>query len=284
MRCPECGSNNIFTDSKRGEKVCLDCGFVIDSCEIDHGPEWFRYDPETVQRKCRVGSPTTYTLHDKGLQTVIKGNRDVNGHYVDARNLFRAKRKVTVLSKREKRLASLLHEVERIVSMAGLGKSVKVHACYLCHKACDVLTNKNYEAAAAAIVYLACKTMDVPVTIDEILKCTFAERKLVTKYYKILQKELNLRTPPTNPEKYLHKIVYSLKVKDKMEIIRMAEGLLRKVDGNIGGKKPIGVAAAAVYIVGRGKGVTQKDVAYAAGVTEVTVRNTYKEIMKLIGD
>ncbi|MGA3112481.1 MAG: AsnC family transcriptional regulator, partial [Candidatus Bathyarchaeia archaeon] len=44
------------------------------------------------------------------------------------------------------------------------------------------------------------------------------------------------------------------------------------------GKDPMGLAAAALYIacLQNDERVTQKDVAEAAGVTEVTVRNRYK--------
>ncbi|MEM1742085.1 MAG: sigma factor-like helix-turn-helix DNA-binding protein, partial [Desulfurococcaceae archaeon] len=48
------------------------------------------------------------------------------------------------------------------------------------------------------------------------------------------------------------------------------------------GKDPAGLAAAAVYIASLelGEKRTQKEVAQVAGVTEVTVRNRYKELVK----
>ena len=48
------------------------------------------------------------------------------------------------------------------------------------------------------------------------------------------------------------------------------------------GKDPAGIAAAALYLAGQMKGenVTQKEIAYAAGMTEVTVRNRKKELVK----
>jgi transcription initiation factor TFIIB len=44
------------------------------------------------------------------------------------------------------------------------------------------------------------------------------------------------------------------------------------------GKDPMGLAAAALYVacVSNGENKTQRDVAEAAGVTEVTIRNRYK--------
>jgi transcription initiation factor TFIIB len=48
------------------------------------------------------------------------------------------------------------------------------------------------------------------------------------------------------------------------------------------GKDPMGMAAAALYIacLQNGEKITQKDIAEAAGVTEVTVRNRYKTLKK----
>ncbi len=44
------------------------------------------------------------------------------------------------------------------------------------------------------------------------------------------------------------------------------------------GKDPMGIAAAALYLacVNNGQDVTQRDIAEAANVTEVTIRNRYK--------
>jgi transcription initiation factor TFIIB len=47
------------------------------------------------------------------------------------------------------------------------------------------------------------------------------------------------------------------------------------------GKDPMGLAAAVLYIscLKTGENKTQRDIADAAGVTDVTVRNRYKNIM-----
>jgi transcription initiation factor TFIIB len=51
------------------------------------------------------------------------------------------------------------------------------------------------------------------------------------------------------------------------------------------GKSPTGVAAAAVYIVSRTneRSRTQREVADISGVTEVTIRNRYKELVDNLG-
>ncbi len=58
--------------------------------------------------------------------------------------------------------------------------------------------------------------------------------------------------------------------------------LLKKAmkKGLVTGRSPTGVSAAAVYIAGAlaGERRTQKEVADVAGVTEVTIRNRYREL------
>jgi len=43
--CPEC-AGSIHHDEERGERACAECGLVIDTDEIDYGPEWRAFDDE----------------------------------------------------------------------------------------------------------------------------------------------------------------------------------------------------------------------------------------------
>ena len=61
------------------------------------------------------------------------------------------------------------------------------------------------------------------------------------------------------------------------EILRMAQEARISA-----GKDPMGLAASALYVACtlEGEEKTQKDIAEAAGVTEVTIRNRYKELLE----
>ena len=56
-------------------------------------------------------------------------------------------------------------------------------------------------------------------------------------------------------------------------------------DGLSSGRGPTGVAAAALYVASvlLGERKTQSEIADVAGVTEVTIRNRYKELSEKIG-
>ncbi|MUV90787.1 transcription initiation factor IIB 2, partial [Halapricum sp. CBA1109] len=53
--CPEC-DGRLVVDDARGETVCESCGLVVDSDEIDRGPEWRAFDSKEKDEKSRVGA------------------------------------------------------------------------------------------------------------------------------------------------------------------------------------------------------------------------------------
>ncbi|MEM3812189.1 MAG: transcription initiation factor IIB, partial [Thermoplasmata archaeon] len=91
---------------------------------------------------------------------------------------------------------------------------------------------------------------------------------------------LNLK--PTVPSSYITQFCNRLAL-DK-NVVTEAEEIVRKASemGLTSGKGPTGVAAAAIYIASTtlNQQKTQKEIADVAGVTEVTIRNRYKEISR----
>ena len=87
VECPECKSHTLVRDYERAELVCSDCGLVIDENFIDQGPEWRAFDHDQRMKRSRVGAPMTYTIHDKGLSTMIDWrNRDSYGKTISSKN------------------------------------------------------------------------------------------------------------------------------------------------------------------------------------------------------
>src|SRR5882762_11044504 len=78
--CPECGSLNLIEDFDQGETICQDCGLVLSQNLMSRGPEWRAFTKEEKDERGRVGIPTSFSIHDKGLSTVIdRVNRDAFG-------------------------------------------------------------------------------------------------------------------------------------------------------------------------------------------------------------
>src|SRR3989304_7008755 len=78
--CPECHSTRLMRDYECAEIVCMNCGYVLAAKITDRGPEWRAFDDEQRAKRTRVGAPLTYTIHDKGLSTMIDWHdRDIYG-------------------------------------------------------------------------------------------------------------------------------------------------------------------------------------------------------------
>jgi ribosomal protein S27E len=127
VECPECKSHTLVRDYERAELVCSDCGLVIDENFIDQGPEWRAFDHDQRMKRSRVGAPMTYTIHDKGLSTMIDWrNRDSYGKTISSKNraqLYRLRkwqRRIRVSNATERNLAFALSELDRMASALGL--------------------------------------------------------------------------------------------------------------------------------------------------------------------
>ncbi len=288
-KCPGCGSTHLTKDYSRAELVCEDCGLVIDEDFIDHGPEWRAFDSEQREKRARTGAPMTYTMHDKGLSTTIDWkNRDSYGKSIPTRRraqLYRLRkwqRRVRISDAAERSLANALSGLDRLASSMSLPRAVRETAAMIYRKAAlkKLVRGRSIEGVTAASLYAACRQCNVPRTLDEISNTSHISRKEIGRTYRYIARELGLKLMPTSPEDYISRFCSELKLSadvhaKTLEILKEAAN--RELTS---GRGPIGIAAASLYIASVlcGERRTQREVADIAGVTEVTIRNRYKEI------
>jgi len=289
VECPECGSRNLEQDYERAELVCADCGVVVDADFVDQGPEWRAFDHDQRMKRSRVGAPMTYTIHDKGLSTMIDWrNRDSYGKSISSKNraqLYRLRkwqRRIRVSNATERNLAFALSELDRMASALGLPRTVRETAAVVYRKAVDknLIRGRSIEGVAAAALYAACRQCSVPRTLDEIGEVSRVSRKEIGRTYRFISRELSLKLMPTSPIDYVPRFCSGLRLKG--EVQSKSVEILRQASEKelTSGRGPTGVAAAAIYIASIlcGERRTQREVADVAGVTEVTIRNRYKEL------
>ena len=101
-----------------------------------------------------------------------------------------------------------------------------------------------------------------------------------------MKQELGLKIKPAQPTGFVSSFCNKLQVPQVIE--REAFNLLGKPEIRqvAAGRSPTGIAAAVVYLACMmypENYRTQRDVARAAGVTEVTIRNRYNEICDVLG-
>ncbi len=290
-RCPECGSTRLIRDYERGEIICAECGLVITENIADEGPEWRAFDDEQRRKRVRGGAPTKLMRPNKGLVTEIdRYNKDIRGVKISAKDqatLHRMRKwhkRVSIASSFEKNLAIALAELDRAASALELPEKIKERAAVVYREAVkkELIRGRLIESVVAAVLYAVCRMMGIPKTLDEISMATGIEKKEIGRAYRFLKKELGLDIPLPDPKAYIPKFAAALNLSPDVqaEAMKIIDKAMKK--GLISGRGPTGVAAAAVYIAAALKGErrTQKEVAEVAGVTEVTIRNRYRELKK----
>ena len=289
VKCPECGSTYLSRDHSRAELVCKNCGLVIDEDFIDYGPEWRAFDSNQREKRARTGAPMTYTIHDKGLSTMISWkNRDSYGKSIPTRNraqLYRLRkwqRRIRISNATERNLATALSALDRMASGMGLPRTVRETSAMIYRKAVlkKLIRGRSIEGVSAAALYAACRQCNVPRTLDEISNASSMSRKDIGRTYRYITRELGLKLMPTSPQDYMIRFCSALKLSADVQA-KTLEIIKGAVDRELtSGRGPIGIAAASLYIatILCGERRTQREVAEIAGVTEVTIRNRYKEL------
>ncbi|HKM59278.1 MAG TPA: transcription initiation factor IIB [Candidatus Bathyarchaeia archaeon] len=286
-KCPECTSNNLIHDCGTGETICGDCGLVLYEQMLDKGPEWRAFTQEEKTSRSRVGMPTSYSVHDKGLSTAISQvDRDAFGRKLPLSTrlqMWRLRKwqiRSRVHSSIDRNLAQAMSELERLSSKVSIPRSTKEKSAIIYRKALDkgLVRGRSINSIMAASIYVACRKSGASRSLHEIAEASLVDEKDVARCYRLLLQELDCHMPLADPLTYVSKIAEKNGISGKTQgaaITILAEARRKRFSA---GKDPMGLAAAALYIacLQNDEKITQKEVAEAAGVTEVTVRNRYK--------
>jgi len=284
-KCPECGSINLFWNREKGEIICRDCGLVVEDKMVDFGQEWREGEESSGERKGRAGAPMTYTQYDQGLGTEIGTSSDLYSLDGKDRNKFFRLRKwqYRISTAIERNLKLALAELKRVSSFLKLPQSVEEEAARIYTLAVQrgLVRGRSMESVVAGALYAACRRHEVPRTLDELSEASGIEKKEIGRTYRFVTRELQITVMPSNPADYIARFASSLKLSPEsqsyaVEILNKAQ----KVELT-SGRGPTGIAAAALYVSAliHGEKRTQREVADVAGVTEVTIRNRYKELL-----
>jgi len=288
--CPECGSNDFIEDETRGELRCARCGLVVKEHMIDRGQEWRAFDSDQISKRARTGAPLTFTKHDKGLTTEIgKGLGELYKVPGKKRAQYYRLRKwhKRLIESKDRNLSFALSELQRIISFLNLPKPVHERIARYYEEAVDkgLVRGRSIESVIAALVYAVSRQFGTPRTLDEIAEASGLEKREIGRTYRYVARELTVRILPADPKDFVPRFCSILNLSDKVQanaikILKKA----KKLDIT-SGKGPTGVAAAAIYIacVLTGEKRTQREVASIVNVTEVTIRNRYKELVEKLG-
>jgi len=294
-KCPRCGSKELLLDVNTGEVICAGCGFVIKEKVEDMKPEWRAFSKDEKEDRSRTGIPLSIAMHDMGLSTVIDhSDKDATGKVLTGSNKATYGRlriwdsRTQVHEPAERNMRQAFNELDRLADKLSVPDSIVEKAAYIYRKALEkgLVRGRSISALIAASLYASCRSLEVPRTLKDIASISSMKRKDIARCYRLILKELDIKMPIIDPIKSVNRIATRAGLSEKttrkaLEIIKKAEQ-----SGISAGKDPMGLAAAALYVACliEGESKTQKDIAEAAGVTEVTIRNRYKGLNSILNN
>ena len=252
-----CSHDKIIYDEERGEYICTETGEVLEERAFYQKPG---------------------ILQDKEERKVSQKNKTLQE--------IEVRRKEKRLSTRERYLKYAVLELKRLTSVLNLPSSVQEQALIIYKKAVvkGLLHGRKMEELVTASVYIACRTLRVTRTLDEIANYSKVDKRRIIKLGGLIANSLNIKPHPVDPKDLVVKFADELKleneiVKEALEIIEKA-----KRTGLLFGKTPANIAASAIYLSCRQHKVkvSARKIALVADVAVSSIMHTYSKIAKMI--
>lgn len=290
ITCSTCNikEDRLVTDVVSGEIVCSNCGTVVIDGIEEIGKEWINpKDNETD--KSRIGMPFSLAVHDMNLSTIIgKTNKDSAGQLIDSGMQARMNRlriwdsRTMYRDSSSRNFTTAFVLLGKLKDKLSLTPSIVEKTAYTYRKVQEdgLIRGRTIGAVLVACLYITCREQGVSRTIDELAEASNIRRKAIAKIYRDIVFHLERKIPQVNCFQCIDKIANKIEVNEITT--RHARDLMKKVleQEFSAGKDPMGFAGAVLYVSLQmeGKTVRQIDIADAAGVTEVTIRNRAKEL------
>jgi len=291
--CSECNSTKLYRDPNTAELVCEECGMVISEDYLSRQPEWRAFDPDQRENLPRIGAPLNLTIHDRGLSTTIGWrNQDYSGRRLnpETRNkLYRLRkwnRRSKITNSRNRNLSQALSLMRKISNELSLPRNVLETASLIYRKALkkNLIRGRTILSVVVAALYIACRQCKVIRSLTDVAKAANIPRKTAARNYRFLYQKLEIDVPKVQRKGYIKRLVSRLRLLGDTEILAMR--LMEEASNNnlTQGRSPAGIAASCIYVSSKimEEHLTQQQVAIEAQVTEVTIRNRYKEMVKKI--
>jgi transcription initiation factor TFIIB len=287
--CTVCDGKKTVTDESTGEVICNKCGTVlVENVEVSEQPRAF--SKEEFESRNQTGAPTSLARHDMGLSTVIsRFDKDASGRKLNADMQMIMDRirvwdnRTQLNTSRDRNLMFASSELSRLKYKLGLTDAVIEKAAYLYRKAQErkLVRGRTKVALVSASIYAACRELSIQRTLKDLSAASGVKLKDLSRCYRLILRELELNPPLLDPTKMVAKVANAANLSEKTtRDATKALALIRDSKGTAG-KDPMGLAAAVLYLASlkNNERIGQRELAQAAGVTEVTLRNRAKEIV-----
>lgn len=292
--CSMC-KGQLVTDQESGELFCSECGVVLSERSPDARAEWRQFEGDLGSDSSRVGIPSFLAIHDMGLDTVIgEMNFDVSGRRLAPSVLSSLSRlrtwdlRTRLSSPTSRSYLRAFDELHRLKDKLVISDSTAETSAYIFRKARQkgLLKGSSSSSVLAAAIYLACRESNSPRTLKDICTVSNTKRKNVTRSYRLILRELDLKAAPLDIYKCIARIANKLDLseKTKREAFRIMHSLAEQDSESLTGKNPMALAAAILHVASQvtKEEETKKVLAAAAGITDVTLRTRLRALMEKI--
>jgi transcription initiation factor TFIIB len=179
-----------------------------------------------------------------------------------------------------------MNELDRLSSQLNLSKDIKESSAHIYRKMAhkNLIRGRSIEAMLIASIYTACRINSIPKTLDDFIEFASVDKKKIARCYRLIINELKVIIKVSSPTHFIPRFCAQLNLSGGTQN-RAAEILkLARKYHITAGKAPTGLAGAALYVaaIQEGERRTQKEISIAAGVTEATIRNRYKELVTFL--
>lgn len=170
-------------------------------------------------------------------------------------------------------------ELDRIAAQVKLAEDVWEQAVPICCAMVEqrLARGRDIRTVAASSIYAACRESRVAITLKELATASHVSPRELGRTYMLILDKMGIRPPSPNGSSYIAKI--AAKIHASEEVTKLSREVeKRAVEAGLGGRNPMSLAAAALYTASLAKGepITQTDLAEAAGVSVISLRETAK--------
>ena len=293
VTCSICNKDRktIIADPESGEIICSNCGMVIsDKLQESNRPEWRSFNTEQVNNRSRTGAPTSLARHDMGLATIIgTTDKDAGGHKIDASMHSTMGRlrmwdfRSQTHSSTDRNLLQAFSELDTLKDKLALPDAAVEKTAYMYRKVQErgLVKGRTISSVMASAVYIACRELGISRTLNDVALAADVRHKIIARTVRQLILELDFKVPNTDPMKCIARVANkaNLSEKTKRQAISIMNDVKKK-DTLAAGKHPMSLAATVLYLscIKTGENIKQDDIANAAGITGVTLRNRLKDL------
>ena len=223
IQCEICdpSESKMITDVESGEIICNQCGIVVVQDLEDTKKIWHKAEDNVSDT--RNGNPSSLTLYDQGLATLIGNtNRDASGNVINSMmvarlNKMRYHDKRSQINKSARNLIRAFRQLDSLKDKLGLSNAVIEKTAYIYRKVQEagLVRGRKVNTVLAASLYVACREFEIPRTLREISSANNEKYRETSRVYRQIVLHLGKQVPQIDLFRYIEKVGKKAKLEEK---------------------------------------------------------------------